>query len=145
MKRFIAVVALLLVVSLADAQIRATVTTPRGITSGRTYSSWAHDSTGGQIDTMQAIPVDNAIEVYYSIYSLDSASCIVAYQGSFDGVNFGASTTIDSLSTAVAAHKSIALPAAALGLRSVRFVRTVQAFRLGVTSPTLKEKIVTKR
>ena len=145
MKKLMMLIVLLVVAEFAEAQVRSTWVAARHFRTGETYASWAHDSTGGTTDTMQAIPVYNVLEIYYAIRALDSASITVSYQPSYDGVNWGAPVVIDSLSTAAATSKSILLPSGAMGLHSVRFVRTVNVFRLGVTIPTLMEQIQTKR
>jgi hypothetical protein len=146
MKRITLAIALLMVVSVfAEAQMRSYVTAARHFRTGTTYSSWAHDSTGGITDTMQAVNVDQYLQTYYNVYALDSLSTLVYYQPSYDGVTYLAPVLIDSMSTATANTKSFLVPSGASGLRAIRFVRVIQAFRLGVTTPTVYEKIVQKR
>lgn len=113
---------------------------PRNGRTGTSYVSW---SQSARSDTTQIISLVGWAHAYYCLGTSDSNSTTISYMPSFDGVTFGPAVVIDSISTATAGDaKSIALPAAAQGLRAVKFVRTVNVFRLGVTTPTLKEQII---
>lgn len=138
MKKLILLLVLLVLVSVvADAQWK--VITPRNGRTGTAYGSW---SQAAQTDTTQVIAIKDYAAVFYSLMASDSNSTTISYMPSWDGQTFGAPVVIDSLSTATATSKSIPLPSGALGLRYVKFVRTVNVFRLGVSTPTLKENIV---
>lgn len=108
--------------------------------TGTSFATWTYIA---QTDTMQAIPVHDWSQTYYVIEVKDSASFIIGYQPSYDGVTFYPTVTIDSLSSANNAGNaiSIQLPVKAAGCRAVKFTRIVGTFRLGVTSATAHESI----
>ena len=130
----------LLSVSFGLAQTKQEYTARNG-RSGTSFGSWTYVA---QTDTTQAIKVAGWGAAYYVIGIADSGSITVSYMPSYDGVTFYPPVVIDSLSNANNGGnaKSIALPTGALGLHSVKFVRQVNTFRLGTSSPTAKEKIV---
>jgi hypothetical protein len=92
--------------------------------------------TTGQIDTCEAIQPWQFASVSIAVQSLDSASITIKYRSSIDGTNWGQVTTLDSLSTADAGYKEIALTTGTLYANYVQMILTVNAFRLGVTSAT---------
>jgi hypothetical protein len=145
MKKLILLLVLLMSVSIMEAQYTTAnggmkIIGPRNGRTGTSYVSW---SQSARSDTSQAISLLGWAHAFYNLGSSDSSSVTISYMPSFDGVTFGPAVVIDSLSTATAGDaKSIELPTAAKGLRSVKFVRTVNVFRLGVTTPTLKEQII---
>jgi hypothetical protein len=146
MKKLILLLVLLMSVSVMEAQWKVNdggmkVIGPRNGRTGTSYSSW---SQSARSDTSQAISLYGWVHCFFNLGSKDSSSVTISYMPSFDGVNFGVAVTIDSLSTGNNAgdSKSIELPTGAKGLRAVKFVRTVNVFRLGTSTPTLQEQIL---
>ena len=150
MNKILIIALLLFAVSFSEAQLsgvgaqKARTFPVRQARTGTLFSSWSYVA---QTDTMQPVDVDSWINTYYDVEVKDSASVTVSYMPSYDGVTFYPAVTIDSLSSANNAGnaKSFALPSGAAGLRAVKFVRAVNSFRLGTTSPTAKEKIIQVR
>ena len=114
---------------------------PQNHRTGTSFVSWTQVA---QTDTMQSVNVNDYSFTYYNVASADSVSIAVSYMPSYDGITYFAAVLIDSLSNANNAGntRSFIVPVAAAGLRSIKFVRQVKAFQLGVTTPTLKEQIV---
>jgi hypothetical protein len=98
-----------------------------------------------QIDTTQAFgPVDFAA-VFVNVQSKDSASILIKYQLSSDGVTWGALTTLDSLSTAAGDFKSVNLTASLLGAYRARLIFTIQDYRLGTSTATYTAGLTSKK
>ena len=103
-----------------------------GITNGAQFLNRAY-TVHAQTDTTQAIGLFNIARHYISIQSKDSASIIIKYQLSVDGVTWGVLNTQDSLSTAsnIGDVETLNMTTEVLGARYVRYIFYVQGFRLG--------------
>lgn len=138
-----------LILGAVDATVYYTV--PAGPSRGGTYAAIGKGAlvnrayNAGTNDTTQAIQTGKS--TFLTLASKDSASLTIKYQLSLDGVNWGALTTTDSLSTANdnGDAKSLNVDNIALGAPFVRFTFSQNpSFRLGKTSATYTARVVQK-
>jgi hypothetical protein len=149
MKNLIVVLVLVLAASVAFSQ--AKIFTAKNFRTGTAMSSMAY--TSAKKDTTQAVNPRLFKETSLVLWAHDSASVIVYYQPSYDGVNFTSSivlidsltgvSTADSSSASIFGNvKGFALPPAAKVLPAVRFLLAWTVFNCGVTTPRFDAKIV---
>lgn len=106
----------------------------------RTYQLiYDRSYAGGVTDTTEAIALDQFKTPYLTLVTTDSATFLIDYRLSVDGVNWSAFTTKDSLSHSTSGNgfKSVDFASTVLGAKYVQFrLRTsALAFALGTTTP----------
>ena len=138
-------VALLIVTSVSYGQFTMRAQAGRCLTAGTAMVAKAY--TAATDDTTQSFNVSQWANTVGVLWVKDSASVKVYYQASYDGINFGASNLIDSLSNADngGAVLGFPLPKGLDAANSVRFEVVFNSFRLGTTSATYYFKVVQKK
>jgi hypothetical protein len=143
----ISLVAVVFVGSLAQAQVpaRYKITVPRTLSAGTIMTARTLASMN---DTTQAIDIRGCTFVGLTfLASADSLGVIVKVQGSTDGTNYGALTTIDSVKHAVSTVTgvgAIAVPDKYMSFPFLRFNVSVSADGPfgAVPAPTVRTEVI---
>lgn len=148
MKRFMTLVALLLVVSVAQSQEISTKTFAlRGLTAGTLFSGKAY--TDSQSDTSQALNLKNYRDAYVRLMVLDSAGAVtVWYRTVITGTTYADKVTIGTFAASTnnsGKFEAFALPATLIGGgKNFQLGVTFAGSGNGVSSPTYTLDVLAK-
>lgn len=101
-----------------------------------------------QVDTTEVVPIQNFKTILVDVTTKDSISLLIGYRVSHDGISWGDVTTKDSLAfvgTTGVGFKDVDFTSTLGGFPFARFVFTVQAWKLGLSTPTYSARITLKK